>query len=141
MRTEIKDARQLLATINHPTEATCWACWAPGDATQYLVVLVHATPSPAMIGDSTGSWRALILTVAPGDAREMSIVVPRPIDDYDRYDAEVWLARKLPGGWWPGIRPLLAALGWTPADQRDTTYRSVDYRDIFEAEQKRKGAS
>ena len=35
---------------------------------------------------------------------------------------------------WPSIQPLLATLGWTPASDRDTTYRSKDHHDIAAAE-------
>lgn len=65
---DIRDARQLIAEINHPAERPLWAWWAPGDATRYHVTLLK-----------------------------------------------------------------LAALGWTPESDRDTSYRSTDHRDITAA--------
>ncbi|TKG62375.1 MULTISPECIES: hypothetical protein [Pseudonocardiaceae] len=131
---DIRDARQLIAEINHPTERPRWAWWAPGDATRYHVTLLNAAPSDAMLGTAPiGTFRALVITIDLYTDRPISIVVPRPTNDEDRYTAEEWVYRKFPGGWWPGIRPLLAALGWTPKTDRDTSYRSTDHRDITAA--------
>jgi hypothetical protein len=70
------------------------------------------------------TFRALVVTIDLHTARPLSIVVPRPTDNEDRYT---------PGSWWPGIRPLLAELGWTPPTDRDTSYRSTDHRAITAA--------
>jgi hypothetical protein len=86
-----------------------------------------------MLGTATGTFRALVITIDLYTERSISVVVPRPTDDQDRYTAEEWIYRRFPGGWWPGIRPLLAALGWTPESDRDTSYRSADHRAISRA--------
>lgn len=49
----------------------------------------------------------------------------------DRYTVrECLVDRKIRSGWPPGIQPLLAALGGTPDNERDTSYRSSDHRDF-----------
>ncbi|MGW5721369.1 hypothetical protein ACWEVP_34685 [Amycolatopsis sp. NPDC003865] len=129
------DARQLIAEINVPTERPRWAWWAPGDATRYHATLINAAPSATMVGTAPdGTFRALVITIDLFTSRPISIVIPRPTDDEDRYTAEEWVFRRFPGGWWAGIRPLLAALGWTPTTDRDTSYRSTDHRDIATAQ-------
>jgi hypothetical protein len=88
-----------------------------------------------MLGTTlSGTFPALVITIDLHTTRPISIVVPRPTDDEDRYTAEEWVYRKFPGAWSPGIRPLLATLGWTPETNRDTTYRSTDHRDISTAQ-------
>jgi hypothetical protein len=131
---DIRDARRLIAEIDHPNERPRWAWWTPGDATRYHVTLLNAAPSDATIGTAlNGTFRALVVTIDLHSTRPMSIVVPRPADDGDRYTAEEWVRHAFPGGWWSGIRPLLAALGWTPLGDRDSSYRSSDHRDITAA--------
>lgn len=132
---DIHDAQQLIAEIDVPTERPRWAWWAPGDATRYHATLINAAPSASMIGTAPGgTFRALVITIDLFTLRPTSIVIPRPNADLDRYTAEEWLFRRFPGGWWAGVRPLLAALGWTPTTDRDTSYRSTDHRDITTAQ-------
>lgn len=131
---EIRDARRLIAEIDHPTERPRWAWWTPGDATRYHVTLLNAAPSDATIGTAlNGTLRALVVRIDLHSTLPISIVVPRPADDDDRYTAEEWVRHGFPGGWWSGIRPLLAVLGWTPRGDRDSSYRSTDQRDITAA--------
>jgi hypothetical protein len=132
--TEINDARQLISEINLPAHQPRWAWWAPGDATRYHVCLLNAAPSDAMLGaTSSGTFRALVITIDLDTSRPLSIVVPRPRNDDDRYTPAQWIRRPFPGAWWPGIRPLLATLGWTHRTDRDTRYRSTDHREISTA--------
>lgn len=132
---DIHDARHLIAEIDVPAERPRWAWWTPGDATRYHATLVNAAPSTNTIGTAPGgTFRALVITIDLFSARPISIVIPRPTDDEDRYTADEWVYRRFPGGWWPGVRPLLAALGWTSETDRDTTYRSTDHRDITTAQ-------
>jgi hypothetical protein len=132
---DIHDARQLIAEIDVPTERPRWAWWAPSDATRYHATLINAAPSASMIGPASGgTFRALVITIGLFSLSPTSIVIPRPNADLDRYTAEEWLFRRFPGGWWAGIRPLLATLGWTPTSDRDTSYRSTDHRDITTAQ-------
>ncbi len=132
---DIRDARQLITEIDFPTERPRWAWWTPGDATRYHVMLINAAPSASATGTATnGTFRALVVTVDLFGTQPTSIVITRPADDDERYAADEWVRRNYPGGWWPGIRPLLAALGWTLASDRDPTYRSTDHRDIATAE-------
>ena len=131
---EIVDARQLITEINRPSGQPRWAWWAPGDATRYHVCLLNAAPSSAMLGTALSrTFRALVVTIDLHTSRPLSIVVPRPTDNEDRYTPEEWVHRRFPGSWWPGIRPLLAELGWTPRTDRDTSYRSTDHRPITTA--------
>src|SRR5581483_6499865 len=100
----------------------------------YHVTLLNAAPSDATNGTGLNATsRALVVTIDPRSTRPISIVIPRPADDDDWYTAEEWVRHAVPGGWWPGIRPLLAALGWTPPGDRDSRYRSTDHRDITAA--------
>lgn len=138
---DIHDARQLIAEIDIPTERPRWAWWTPGDATRYHATLINAAPSSSTIDTAvSGTFRALVITIDLFSSRPTSIVIPRPADDNERYTAGEWVHRKYPGGWWPGIRPLLAALGWTPRTDRDTAYRSTDHRGITAAERERNTA-
>jgi hypothetical protein len=66
-----------------------WAWWAPGDATRYHVCLLNAAPSDAMLGTVlSGTLRALVITIDLHTSRPLSIVVPRPTDNADRYTPE-----------------------------------------------------
>lgn len=133
---EIRDAWQLITEIDVPAEQPRWAWWTPGDATRYHVTLINAAPSSSTMGNGLcGTFRALAVTVESFGPRPITIVIPRPSDEDDRYTAAEWVYRAFPGGWWAGVRPLLAALGWTPETDRDTRYRSTDHREIAKAQQ------
>lgn len=132
---DIRDARHLIREIDFPAERSRWAWWTPGDATRYHVALINAAPGASAVGTvGTGTFRALVITVDLFGTQPISIVIPRPADEDERFTADEWVHRNYPDGWWPGIRPLLAALGWTLASDRDTTYRSTDHHDIAAAE-------
>ena len=127
---EIRSARQLVSEIDAPAERPRWAWWTPGDATRYYVTLVDAAPSTGTMSAGLGAtFRALVVTVEVFGPRPMAIVIPQPSDEENRYTAAEWVHRGFPGGWWAGVCPLLAVLGWTPENDRDTSYRSTDHRE------------
>lgn len=92
--------------------------YAPGDATLYRVSLVQPLPWTPL------SERLVALLVRCGD-RHLLIEKPR----YDKIDPITWLDAGLPAGWYAGIRPLLAGLGWAIGEPVFTTQ---DVRDITE---------
>jgi len=83
---------------------------------------------------SVGNFRALVITIDMFASGPISMVIPRPTNDETATPPRNGSSGGSPGGWWAGIRPLLAALGWTPTTDRDTSYRSTDHRDITAAQ-------
>lgn len=95
--------------------------WAPGDMTRYTVALLAMQPfeNTAVVSPTE------MLFVNCGG---LSIVIPRPLNEFNEYSAELFLAKfgERYAGWWGGVRPLLAGLGWTPPGNRDTKFSHGD---------------
>jgi hypothetical protein len=94
--------------------------WAPGDMTRYTVALLKMKPH-----GSEGVNISTILFVSSGG---IYLVIPAPTSEYSQYSVELFLAKfgERYAGWWGGVRPLLAGLGWTPLNARDTDFNTSD---------------
>lgn len=95
--------------------------WAPGDMTRYTVALLAMQPFERIANQGITE----MLFVNCGGA---SIIIPRPLNEFNKYSAELFLAKfgERYAGWWGGVRPLLAGLGWTPLGSRDTKFSHGD---------------
>lgn len=100
--------------------------WAPGDATVYRVTLVKAVEFGLNAMSDQADVHALLMLVGREGYRQ-HLLVPAPARDRS------WTAQSFVrafgvdrAGWWAGVRPLLAALGWTPEDQRGLRYDPND---------------
>lgn len=94
--------------------------WAPGDMTRYVVALLKMKPFEAVSERLT-----TVLFVNSGG---VNLIIPEPTSEFSQYSAELFLAKfgERYAGWWGGVRPLLAALGWTPPGSRDTKFSHGD---------------
>mgnify|MGYP001564059996 CR=1 FL=1 len=94
--------------------------WAPGDMTRYVVALLKMKPLEAVSEKLT-----TVLFISSGGT---SLVIPGPSSPFNTYSAELFLAKfgERYAGWWGGVRPLLAGLGWTPEGARNTEFSNGD---------------
>lgn len=125
---EIHDARELhrVLTAKHEGDkrfASRWARWAPGDFTRYLVLHVVAYPDGF---DVAGQIHCLVIS-----SGSVKLVIPR-FSGAKRWTPELFLREfgEKYAGWWAGIRPVLAAFGWTATRADDLTYDSRDAVEI-----------
>lgn len=111
--TEFKNATDIVRALNEYRDMYAW--WTPGDMTRYRVALVNALPY------DTNDRKLEALLVTSG--RE-TVLVEKPQSASSSWTAQRWLDRhgERYAGWWAGLRPLLAALGWTQAGDRDPVY-------------------
>lgn len=97
--------------------------WAPGDATVYRVTLVKAVEYGFNAMSDQADVHAL-LVLAGSYGYERSLLVPArknwTIEAFVHAFGQEYL------GWWSGVRPLLAALEWTPSDHRSLDYDPRD---------------
>lgn len=119
-----------LKTSRVPKDArgTTFALYAPGDSTLYRVSLITMWPVEA---ESELPVQTCLLVVMNGDT--ISILRP-PVD------AVMWTPERFIGkfgekrmGWWPAVRPLLAALKWTPPGDRNAEFSPADWTLISRA--------
>lgn len=115
-----------------------YGLWAPGDSTRYHVILLEhlllAPCGPAREGKDGYAtyvpgiepYVGLLVQVGAGGGK--SVLVPKPL--HRNYDAELWLEAFGRDwlGWWAGVRPLLAALGWSTDES--LAYNSGDSIEI-----------
>lgn len=95
--------------------------WAPGDMTRYTIALLAMEPF-----ENTAAVAPIeMLFINSGG---VSVIIPKPLDEFNEYSAELFLAKfgERYAGWWGGVRPLLAGLGWTPLGSRDTKFSHGD---------------
>lgn len=97
--------------------------YAPGDATLYKVSLV----SPIPWRQKTRRFEALIVRY---DTQHLLIERPPPGMILTPLE---WLEAGHPMGWWAGLRPLLAGMGWAIGDAE---YDQSDAREIWSESQK-----
>lgn len=128
LASEIQDARELhrVLTQKHESDkrfASRWARWAPGDYTRYTVLHVVAYPDGF---DVAGQIHCLIFSVGTD-----KLIVPR-FSGMQRWTPEEFLRMfgEKYAGWWAGVRPVLAAFGWTSTRADDLAYSSRDAEEI-----------
>lgn len=127
---QITDPLTVITTLKtarppRDTHGVTFTLYAPGDSTLYRVALVTMWPSEP---ESQLPAQSVLLVAVDGEM----ISIPRPVGPYSSWDAERFAAKfgthQL--GWWPAIRPLLAALRWTPESARSTTFEPTDWSQI-----------
>ncbi len=127
--TELRLARRVVDAIR---DGDAYVQWGPGDGTIYRVALLRFVRHDG--GGALNHDEDLVaLLVLVGD-HELGahLLVRAPRADYDR-----WTARSFVrafgvryAGWWPGVRPLLAALGWTGEGYASPTYDPRDAAEV-----------
>lgn len=125
---EIHDARELHRVLTTKQQgdkrfASRWARWAPGDCTRYIVLHVVAYPEGF---DVAGQIHCLVIS-----AGNEKLVIPR-FSGAKRWTTELFLREfgEKYAGWWAGVRPVLAAFGWTATRADDLSYDSRDAEEI-----------
>lgn len=125
---EIRDTEQaidalMLARNVGPGEDTTPRAikWAPGDMTCYTVALLRVTP---LDPESREGLTEFLLVIAG----QRTLIIPKPRNEFSFYSAELFLARHGEdyAGWWGGVRPILAGLGWTEFGNRHTKFSHND---------------
>lgn len=138
--TELRKAATVLETLRAHAQAgrPGWAWYSPGDHTKYRVHLIEATPVHA-----TGPLaeievaRILLVQVQTSVANPKSVLIHEP-SEWNKFTPEMWVNLALPLGWWPGVRPLLAALGWTDPAFGSPDFTDDDRNDITYADRQRR---
>lgn len=123
MRLELHDATEVVDFIHG---GSVFAFWAPGDATLYRVTMIKAVEFGLNAMIDQADMHALLVVVGV-DGYLQHLLIPAPAGARD------WTVQSFVrafgvdyAGWWAGVRPLLAALGWTPSDQRELDYDPND---------------
>lgn len=120
--TEINDARALRDALRTRVTDTgqhaTWAWWAPGDFTRYRVTYVNALPEDV----SFFTRHQLLIFEAGTQALTLPYTPHKPwtVESFLRTHSEAY------AGWWAGIRPVLAAFGWTSTRPSDLSYSAND---------------
>lgn len=128
---EIHEANEAARVLRHGDR---YVYWAPGDATLYRVTLITAIAYDAT-GIIPDNDLVALLVLVGRDGHNPHLLVQRPCADYDRWTAETFYRAfgERYVGWWAGVRPLLAALEWTPPDEREVAYTSSSAVEIVQA--------
>jgi hypothetical protein len=132
--TEMRSATEVFKALERHRQSGFpgWVWFAPGDHTRYRVHLIHMRPVHADgPKEQVPVTRVLLVQVETDPRNPKSVVIAEP-GEYARFTPEMWVNHGHPPGWWGGVRPLLAALGWTdegydmpefePADAADIAY-------------------
>lgn len=134
MITELKTADEAERAFRYSN----WFYWAPGDATKYRVWQTGVTPALGMyehmipvtdvdvLEDLPEDILAMVVQVADGLLRRDSLVINHPRNEWDKWCPRLWAERGFPPGWWAGIRPLLAILGWTEPEYSSREFDALD---------------
>lgn len=114
--------------IPRDAHGVTFALYAPGDSTLYRISLITLWPVES---DSELPAQTCLLVAMNGD----TLTILKPAGDHMLWTPERFIAKFTDKrmGWWPAIRPLLAALKWTPAGDRDSAFSPADWTRISEA--------
>ncbi len=127
---EIHDADVLVDAVR---DGDTYAYWAPGDATVYRVTLVRQARfgHEALLRDDD---MVLLLVMVGTYGYERHVLLQAPHADHDRWTPEAFANAFGVDyvGWWSGVRPLLASLGWTTDEHASTRYDPSDAIDLDE---------
>lgn len=121
-------SRLKLARVPKDARGVVFALYAPGDATLYRVALVTLWPAEV---ESELPAQATLLVTMNGD----TIALERPRDEFANWTPERFIAKFTDKrmGWWPAVRPLLAALRWTAPGDRSVDFSPADWTLISQA--------
>lgn len=136
---ELRKAVSVLEALERHRQAgrSGWAWYSPGDATKYRVHLIEAVPVHASPVEEAKVTRILVVQVMTNELAPKSILISEPYE-WARFTPEMWLDLGLPVGWWRGVRPLLAALGWTEPSFDSVEFNDDDAADMAYADRMRR---
>lgn len=134
---ELCDATEV---VNAVRDGDAYVYWAPGDSTLYRVTLVRAHSSSLDALSEADDLVALLVMLGRRDVRD-NVVLERPHHGGRGWSPEMFANRVHDNrlGWWPAVRPLLAALGWTEPEYSEVTYRAEDAVDLQQLLDPREG--
>lgn len=130
--TEMRKATEVLKALERHRQSgfSGWVWFAPGDSTRYRVHLIRMVPVHADGPmESVPVTRSLLVQVDTDPVNPKSLVITEP-SEYNLFTPEMWVDYGFPPGWWSGVRPLLAALGWADEGYELPEYRAEDASDI-----------
>lgn len=103
--------------------------WEPGDGTLYRLATLRLLPlgldaTPDSVAPDVRALLAFVGAVGV----EPHLLLPEPTGAGELWTAPSFLRRcgARYAGWWSGLRPVLAALGWTPKYDRRHEYDPTD---------------
>jgi hypothetical protein len=136
---ELRKAVSVLEVLERYRKAgkSGWAYYSPGDATKYRVHLIEAVPVHVKPVEEAEVTRILLVQVETNELNPKSILIHEPYE-WSRFTPEMWLNLGLPVGWWRGVRPLLAALGWAEPGFESVEFNDADSADIDYADRQRR---
>lgn len=130
--TELRKAVEVFKALGRHRQSgfSGWVWYSPGDSTKYRVHLIEMVPVHADGPmESVPMTRTLLVQVETDPRNPKSVLVAEP-SEWNRFTPEMWVQLGHPIGWWAGVRPLLAALGWTDEDYSSLDFRRDDNADM-----------
>jgi hypothetical protein len=123
MSIEVTSAREAALVIS---TGETHVHWAPGDATLYRVALSSTVKYGVFDALSKEHDLTVLIVILGGSTRSLVLHAPRNGDEL--WTPTRFLRKFGPEytGWWAGVRPLLAALGWTTAEHSLPDYDPND---------------
>lgn len=124
---EFNDALEAVHVIQ---DDFVYVYWAPSDATRYRVSLVS---NVCYGGFDTLNQEHDVCYLAVLLASSMTgLMIERPSGEGTYWTADRFLRKFGPdyAGWWAGVRPLLAALGWTTPECASMNYDQNDANEM-----------
>jgi hypothetical protein len=123
---EYTNAQELIELL---VQGGMFGYWAPGDATVYRVAYGSWWPLTGQVLSDSVVECALIITIGRGRVATpgSTLIVSKPPPElpwsagrfYATFGSEY-------AGWWAGVRPLLAALGWVTSECTRLEYEPTD---------------
>jgi hypothetical protein len=129
---ELRKAAEVFKALKRHRESglSGWVWYSPGDATKYRVHLIQATPVHVTPVEVAKVYQALLVQVIDTDeTNPKSLLITEP-SEWNKFTPDMWLDLGFLPGWWPGIRPLLAVLGWTDDEFSLPEFNRRDADDI-----------
>lgn len=130
--TELRKAVEVLKALERHRQSgfSGWVWYSPGDSTKYRVHLIQATPVHADGPmEQVPVMRVLLVQVVADPSNPKAVLINEP-NEWHKFTPEMWVDLGNPPGWWAGVRPLLAALGWTAEDFSSIAFERGDNADM-----------
>lgn len=126
---EQRDSRDVTDAVR---DGNTFTLWAPGDATVYRVAALRAVAYDARYSFDRDADLVALVVLLGGSGPGPALVVTAPTSEVTLWTPQNFLnsyGRDFVG-WWPGVRPLLAALSWTDAAHGSLAYESSDVDEL-----------
>lgn len=130
--TELRKAVEVFRTLERHRRSglSGWVWYSPGDSTKYRIHLIEAVPVHADGPmDRVPVTRMLLVQVIDDPRNPQGVLICEPTE-WARFTPEMWVNLGYPMGWWAGVRPLIAALGWTDEHYSSVEFELSDKRDM-----------